>query len=107
MEVEKMFNVIRLKAELLLRPFKWVYVYADSLDRKSLPLIERKRIRGFRARAAFLFEKYCLICCELNKGEEKAFLEALDELHRNLLIMGYRDYEAFCDEAFTLIKQGV
>lgn len=106
MEVGKLFNVIGLKAELPLRPFKRVYLYADSLDRKSLRLIERKGIRGFRARTAYLFGKYCLICCELNKGEEQAFLEALDELHRNLLIMGYRDYEAFCDEAFAQFERG-
>lgn len=106
MEREKMFNVIGLKAELPLRPFKRVYLYADTLDRKSLRLIDRKGIRGFRARSAYLYEKYCLICCEMNKGEEQAFLETLDELHRNLLVMGYRDYEAFCGEVFTQLEQG-
>ena len=101
MEVVKLFNVIGLNAELLLRPFKRVFLYADSRDRKSLRLIERKGIRGFRARTAYLFEKYCLICCEVNKRDEQTFLETLDELQRDLLIMGYRDYEAFCNEAFA------
>ena len=50
--------------------------------------------------------RYCLICCELNKREEPAFLEAMDELHRNLLIKGYRDYEECCDVVFSSIKQG-
>ena len=51
--------------------------------------------------------RYCLICCELNKREEPAFLEAMDDLHRNLLIKGYRDYEACCDVVFNSIKQKV
>ena len=103
------FNVIGLRAEFPKRFTKNVYVYMDSRDQQSLRMLERKKLRGFRARTVWNLkdtERYCLICCELNKREEQAFLEAMDELHRNLLIKGYRDYEERCDEVFNAIKQG-
>ena len=49
-------------------------------------------------------KRYCLICYELNKHEEQAFLAAMDELYRNLLIKGYRDYEECYNTVFGSIK---
>ena len=105
----RQFNVIGLRAEFPKCLTKNVYVYMDSKDQQSLRMLARKKLRGFRARTAWSLKstkKYCLICCELNKREEQAFLEAMDELHRNLLIKGYRDYEECCDMVFNSIKQG-
>ena len=108
--IVRQFNVIGLRAEFPKCFTKNVYVYVDSKDQQSLWMLARKKLRGFRARAAYSLKstkKYCLICCELNKREEQAFLEAMDELHRNLLLKGYRDYEACCDVVFNSIKQKV
>ena len=107
--IVRQFNVIGLRAEFPKCFTKNVYVYVDSKDQQSLRMLARKKLRGFRARKAWSLKntkRYCLICCELNKREEPAFLEAMDELHRNLLIKGYRDYEECCDVVFSSIKQG-
>lgn len=104
----RQFNVIGLRAEFPKCFTKNVYVYVDSKDQQSLRMLARKKLRGFRALKAWSLKgtrRYCLICCELNKREEQAFLEAMDELHRNLLIKGYRDYEDYCDVVFNSIKQ--
>ena len=101
--MENLINCIGLKTEFPKSLFRRTYVYADSAEPKSFRILERSGIRSFRLRAVFRHEaseKYCLIGCELNKREEQAFFEALDELDRDLLVMGYRDYEGYCDEVF-------
>ncbi len=107
--IVRQFNCIGLRAEFPKCFTMNEYVYVDSKDHQSLRMLARKKLRGFRAHKAWNLKntkRYCLICCELNKWEEPAFLEAMDELHRNLLIKGYRDYEACCDVVFNSIKQG-
>lgn len=80
--IVRQFNVIGLRAEFPKCLAKNVYVYVDSKDQQSLRMLARKKLRGFRARTAWSLKstkRYCLICCELNKCEEPAFLEAMDE----------------------------
>ncbi len=106
--IASQLNVIGLRPDFPKRLIKNVYIYMDSKDQQSLRMLGRKKLRGFRALKAWTLKstkKYCLICCELNKQEEQAFLEAMDELYRNLLIKGYRDYEECCDVVFNSIKQ--
>ncbi len=106
MEVKKQFNVVGLQAEFPKSLFRNVYAYADSADLHSLRILRRRKIRSFRPRKAYrlrISPRYCLVCCELGKRDEQAFLEALDELERDLLVMGYRDYAQYCDEAFALL----
>ncbi|MCR5575451.1 MAG: hypothetical protein K6F56_00395 [Oscillospiraceae bacterium] len=108
---EKMFNVVGLRMTLPMGLFKNAYLYADSRDYQSLRVFRRKGgLRGFRVCKSYVFKldpKYCLVGCTLNKREERAFLEALDELQRDLLVMGYRDYEQYCDDVFTMVKQAI
>ena len=101
--MENLINCIGLKTEFPKSLFMRTYMYADSAEPTSFRILERSGIRSFRLRAVFRHEaspKYCLIGCELNKREEQAFFAALDELERDLLVMGYRDYEGYCDEVF-------
>ena len=107
---KKMFNVVGLRVKLPLSLFRNAYLYADSRDHQSFRVLRRIQIRGFRACKSYAFkldQKYCLVSCMLDKRDEQVFLEALDELHRDLLVMGYRDYEQYCDEAFELVKQAI
>ncbi len=103
MIMKNLINCIGLKTEFPKSLFGRTYMYADSAEPKSIRILERSGIRSFRLRAVYRHEasaKYCLIDCELNKREEQAFFEALDKLERDLLVMGYRDYEGYCDEVF-------
>lgn len=101
--MEKLINCIGLKTKFPKSLFRRTYVYADSAEPKSFRILELSGIRSFRLLNVLRHEastKYCLIGCELNKKEEQAFFEALDKLERDLLVMGYRDYEGYCDEVF-------
>ncbi len=105
-EKKKHFNVVGLPAPFPKGLFRNVYVYADSTNKQSLRTFRRKGIRSFRPQAAYHLKfssKYCLIYCVLNKRDEPVFLEALTELERDLLIMGYRDYEQYCEEVFAFL----
>ena len=107
---KKMFNVVGLRVKLPLGLFKNAYLYADSRDHQSYRVFRRKGLRGFRACKSYILKldpKYCMVGCLLSKREEQAFLEALDELHRDLLVMGYRDYEQYCDDVFNMVKRAI
>ena len=100
-------NVIGLRADFPKSLVKNLYVYVDSCDQHSLQMLAGKKLRGFRALRAWRLKdrRYTLIACELDKREEAAFLEAMDELHRGLLIKGFRDYEAYCESVFAKVPQ--
>ena len=97
-------NVVGLRAEFPRGLTKNVYAYVDSREQQSLRMLARRKLRSFRALKAYSLKgdtRYCVIECELNRKEEPAFLDAMEELRRSLLIKGYRDYEEFCGEVFA------
>ena len=109
MENELQFNVVGIEPRFPKRLFKKQFAYVDSEDQQSFRLFERKGLRGFRPLHVYQInrfgnpERYSLIWCELDRSEEEPFMQALQDLHRELLIMGYRDYEPFCKEVFEAI----
>ncbi len=108
MEKEKLFNVIGLRARFPLSLFRKIYLYADRLEPQFPRVLRRSAVRSFRPRGAYRFppgRSYGLFCCDVFRWEEQALLEALDELEKDLLIMGCRDYRAYCDEAFEQLTQ--
>ena len=101
-------NVIGLRAEFPRGLTKNVYAYVDSREQQSLRMLARRKLRSFRALKAYSLKgdtRYCVIECELNRKEEPAFLETMEELRRALLIKGYRDYEKFCGEVFASLPE--
>lgn len=43
-------------------------------------------------------KRYVIVLCRVRKKDEKRFLEALGELPRKMLLMGYTDYLEDCTE---------
>ena len=41
---------------------------------------------------------YLLIFCKVRKKNKTKFLEALEELKSKMLLLGYEDYQNFCEE---------
>ena len=107
MTVIKQYNVIGLRAEFPACLFRHAYAYVDSRELHSFRVFQRKGLRGVRLKAVYRPEtipRYCLVCCQLDKRKKQEFLEALDELQRDLQIFGYRDYERVCDELFDSLE---
>ena len=110
MEKEKMINAVELKAGFPRSLCKIVCLYADSSDQHSLRVIRSYGVRGFRPLQAYRFRedpRYCLITCELRKEDKPDFMAALLELHRDLLVMGYRDYEEYCEWSFRRLEEAL
>jgi len=41
---------------------------------------------------------YLIIFCKVRKRDKEEFLEALKELKNKMLLLGYTDYQDFCEE---------
>ena len=42
-------------------------------------------------------EKYRIICCKIKKKYKTEFEKALGEIKNKMYLLGYSDYETFCD----------
>ena len=49
-------------------------------------------------------EKYMIVTCKVRKKYRKAFEEAMEELKTKMLLLGYTDYEEFCDNLLKYLK---
>ena len=108
MRIIRQYNVIGLRAVFPACLFRHAYAYLDSREMHSFRVFQRKGLRGVRLTAVYRQEtipRYSLVCCELDKRKKQEFLEALDELQRDLQIFGYQDYEQACDELFRPLEQ--
>ena len=106
--MEKLMNCAGLDVPFPKNLFRQAFLYADSADYRSFEIFKRNGVKSVKLYAAYRHaasDNYCLISCDVSKRETQAFLDSLAEVHRDLLIMGYRDYEWYCDEAFSALEQ--
>ena len=48
---------------------------------------------------------YLIIFCKVRKKDKTRFLAALEDLKRNMLLLGYVDYQDFCEELSKIILE--
>lgn len=46
---------------------------------------------------------YIFVNCKVKKKDHDKFIETLGELKKKMLIMGYSDYESFCEKQINKI----
>ncbi len=46
---------------------------------------------------------YISVLCHIRKRDEKEFLEALSGLSRIVTLLGYRNYDEYCEELLTMV----
>lgn len=46
---------------------------------------------------------YIFVYCKVKKKDHNKFIETLGELKNKMLIMGYSDYESFCEKQINKI----
>ena len=46
---------------------------------------------------------YIFVYCKVKKKDHDKFIETLGELKNKMLIMGYSDYESFCEKQINKI----
>ena len=47
--------------------------------------------------------QYIIIYCDIKKKYEREFLIALSELRNRMLLLGYYDYDEYCESVLTLL----
>ena len=79
--------------------FNKTYVYIDTIDEYQADEIFNSR--GVKVKILDrLYKpvcKYSMVICKVSKKYSKEFAECMADLEAKLLILGYHDYEAFCE----------
>lgn len=90
------------------RPWSYTYMYMDLGDEKYLadPLFSNHNLHvTFVKEFAHPDTPYFAIICRFPKKELDAFLECMDQLKHNMLVLGHTDYENICNHVFgALLK---
>ncbi len=80
-------------------PFHSYYAYFDVPEYFADQLFIQHRVRvHFSGEYQKEGKRYVVVLCRVRKKDEKRFLEALGELPRKMLLLGYTDYLEDCTE---------
>lgn len=92
-------NYFELIKPNLFNRYKY-FVYVDALGYSA----DKIFFKNGMSRIKFLKEyyqlsmPYVIVTCRIKTKELEMFEESMEELKRNMLIMGYRDYEEYCND---------
>lgn len=96
-------NCVGFKAKFPRSMLKYDFLYADTAGLESIRIIEKYNIHSFRIHEIYKHsasDRYRLVSCEVGKHEIEVFSDAMREIEKAFLIMGYRDYEVYCNKVF-------
>ena len=86
--------------------FKSIYVFIDtSREFESKAIFDKK---GIPVKIVEYFirpdSRYSVVICKVPKKYKNEFAECMEELESKLLILGYHDYEEFCNKFFNELE---
>lgn len=91
-----MQNYIKLKHFSLLFAF---YAYIDAKEHLADNLFINEKVTvHFKQEFIKPGCKYAIVFCKIRKKDKGKFLDALAQLEKKMLIMGYSDYPDFCND---------
>ena len=102
-DMEIVNNCVGFKAKFPRSMLKYDFLYADTAGLESIRIIEKYNIHSFRIHEIYKHsasDRYRLVSCEVGKHEIEVFSDAMREIEKAFLIMGYRDYEVYCNKVF-------
>ncbi len=78
--------------------FYYTYVFFDTDDYLADRIFINKRIRiKYGDTYNIPGDKYEIIICKVKKKDEQKFLEGMEELSNKMALMGYDDYDSYCE----------
>lgn len=101
--MEILFNAIDLRTDFPRNILKKDICFIEGNKAEADRYFEKYNVRSFKPFRTFQLEdddRYVIVGCTINKSEDQAFCEALHDMQTDMLILGYTDYEEFCDKAF-------
>lgn len=82
------------------------YAFIDTRDYLADGIFLQHKVRvGFWKESAKVDSPYVLILCKVRKSDEGAFLAAMEDLPRKMLLCGHTDYLTFCGETWDLLRR--
>lgn len=80
------------------------YMYVDCKDYLADNLFIKNKITvNFEGDFTKDDSDYIFVYCKVKKKDHDKFIETLGELKNKMLIMGYSDYESFCEKQINKI----
>lgn len=95
-------NYIYLKPSNLSRYRRYMYVDCKNYLADDL-FIKNKIMVKFEGDFTKDDSDYIFVYCKVKKKDQDKFIKTLGELKNKMLIMGYSDYESFCEEQINKI----
>ena len=81
------------------------YIYFDR-DQCSFSLLRRRNVRmKIKSVLKKQNDKYVVVLCKVRKKDVGEFEVAMEELPNKMLICGYLDYSAFCDQMAAAFEE--
>ena len=82
------------------------YLFIDTNPGRAKAIFKTE---GVKVHYAFQWglpntSKYILVDAEIKKKHEGKFLKAMETLQDTVLLLGYKDYEEFCDAAIFVLS---
>lgn len=97
-----MSNYIYLKSSNFLKYRRYMYVDCKNYLADDL-FIKNKITVKFEGDFTKDDSDYIFVYCKVKKKDHDKFIKTLGELKNKMLIMGYSDYESFCEEQINKI----
>lgn len=97
-----MSNYIYLKSSNLSKYRRYIYVDCKNYLADDL-FIKNKITMNFESDFTKDNSDYIFVYCKVKKKDHDKFIKTLGELKNKMLIMGYSDYESFCEEQINNI----
>lgn len=97
-----MSNYIYLKSSNFSKYRRYMYVDCNNYLADDL-FIKNKITVNFEGDFTKDDSDYIFVYCKVKKKDHDKFIETLGELKNKMLIMGYSDYESFCEKQINKI----
>ena len=97
-----MNNYIYLRSSNLSSRKKYMYIDCKNYLADDL-FIKNKITVKFESIFTKDDSDYVFVYCKVKKNDQNKFIKTLGELKSKMLIMGYSDYESFCQEQINNI----
>lgn len=97
-----MNNYICLTSSKLSKYKQYMYVDCKNYLADDL-FIKNKIIVKFEGDFIKDDSDYIFVYCKIKKEDQNKFIKTLGELKNKMLIMGYSDYESFCEKQINKI----
>lgn len=105
-EQSPLYNCGLLRVTFPRRLFLTDFMFVQGLNNEAENILKKHDVRSFKPVHLIKhngWPRYSLFTCQVNVAEVERFINAMYELQRNMLLLGYRDYPEACAAIFESV----